>query len=105
MGIVGRRVRGLVLGDFARVQWFRLSTRTLATVLEPNLHMGLVSTRNWGLDGLRYLYLLLPQRDATHDVHTSGLVWFRVLRVGFLENFLVIGTISGLVGLHVLEMV
>jgi len=54
---------------------------------------------------LRYLDLLLPQRDAAHDVHTSGLVWFRVLRVGFLENFLVIGTISGLVGLHVLEMV
>ena len=38
------------MGDFARIQWFRLSTRTLATVLEPNLHMGLVSTRNWGLD-------------------------------------------------------
>ena len=32
-----RGIRGLIVGQFARIQWFGLSTRALATVLEPDL--------------------------------------------------------------------
>jgi hypothetical protein len=37
LGIEWRGVRGLEVGQFARIQWFGLSTRALTTVLEPDL--------------------------------------------------------------------
>jgi hypothetical protein len=47
---------------------------------------------------LRYLNFLLTQSNTAHNVHTSGLVRLGVLCVGFLEDLLVVGTISRLVG-------
>jgi len=49
---------------------------------------------------LRYLDFLLTQSNAAHDIHTCGLVGLRVLCIGFLEDLLVVGTISRLVGIR-----
>ena len=64
------------MGHLARVQWFRLSTRTLATVLEPNLDMALVSTRKSGMDGFAIPGLPFPptRRDSQYPYEWPCLV-------------------------------
>jgi hypothetical protein len=98
LGVEWGRIRGLEVGQFARIQWFGLSTRALATVLEPDLAYRVSLTRGIDVVGLRYLNFLLAQGNAAHNIHTSSLVGLGVLCIGILEDLLVIGTISRLAG-------
>jgi hypothetical protein len=90
--------RGLVLGDFMRQKWAGLSSRALASVLEPDLGSMRVSNYHAMHQLVLYIYayldFLFAERDLFYEFLTRRLVGLWVALVRLLQDCLILSTKS-----------